>query len=213
MSGNWCLWDLKLIIAISIVLPLMLLTLLGVVVFVYLNNFLSKNEPVATDLLIVEGWLPDYALQAAIAEFESGQYKTLITVGASLPRGFYLSEYKDFGELAAATLIAMGFDRQKLAVVSTDYMAKCRTQNAAIALKEYLVTSHNSPPSMNVFTLGPHARRTWLVFSRVFSPAVAVGIIPAIPLAYDPQKWWRSSEGMRVVISELIAYLYRRFGG
>jgi len=40
-----------------------------------------------------------------------------------------------------------------------------------------------------------------------------VGIIAAQPLLYDAKSWWNSSEGVRTVVGELIAYLYRRLGG
>jgi hypothetical protein len=33
------------------------------------------NQPAVADLLVVEGWLPDFALQAALAEFQKGPYE------------------------------------------------------------------------------------------------------------------------------------------
>jgi hypothetical protein len=203
---------------VEIVSALMILALIGVVllglVIINIHAFLSKNDPVATEVLIVEGWLPDYAIEAAMEEFKNGGYKQLITVGAPLPRGFYLSEYNTFAELAAATLVALGFNPLQLQVVSTTYAPECRTQNAAMALKDYWASS-DAPPirSMNVFTLGPHARRTWLVFREVFPAPIQVGIIGTEVLAYDERSWWRSSEGVRTVVAESIAYLYRRFWG
>ncbi|WP_309739456.1 cytosine deaminase [Chamaesiphon sp. OTE_20_metabat_361] len=181
---------------------------------VNLHGFLAKNDPVATEVLVVEGWLPDYAIAAAMTEFQTGGYKTLITVGAPVPRGFHLSEYKTFAEVAAATLVAQGFNPHQLQIVSTDYAPECRTQNAATAFKHYWASS-DAPPiqSMNVFTLGPHARRTWLVFRKVFPAPIQVGIIGTKVLAYNERSWWRSSEGVRTVVAESIAYLYRRFGG
>jgi hypothetical protein len=212
MIGYFCFPNLVAIIEVFIILSLVGFAVVGFGI-VNLHTFLAKNAPVATDVLVVEGWLPDYAIKAAMTEFQNGGYTTLITVGAPLPIGFYLSEYKTFAELAAATLVAMGFNPQKLQVVSTAYTPKCRTQNAAIALKHYLATSDYPIQSMNVFTLGPHARRTWLVFSRVFPSPTMVGIIAAKPLAYEPKSWWKSSEGVRTIVGELIAYLYRRLRG
>lgn len=212
MTNCFCIPNLGLILVAIVVL-----SLIGIVILVFaivnLHSFLAKNAPVDTDVLIVEGWLPDYAIAAAMKEFESGEYKTLITVGAPMPRGAYLSNYKNFAELASATLIALGFDQQKLQVVSTEFTPECRTQNAAIALKKYLETSSNPIPSMNVFTFGPHARRTWLVFRRVFTEPTKVGIIAAQPLLYEAKSWWSSSEGVRTVVGELIAYLYRILRG
>ena len=34
------------------------------------NSFLSADRPVQANVLIVEGWLPDYAMRGAIEEFK-----------------------------------------------------------------------------------------------------------------------------------------------
>ena len=165
-------------------------------------------------MLVVEGWLPDYAIEAAMAEFKSGEYKLLITLGAPLPRGAYLSEYKTCAELAAATLVALGFNPEQLQVVPGTSALEGRTHNAAMALKHHFANSDEpSIQSMNVFTLGPHARRTQLVFRKVFPTPMRVGIIGTKVLAYDECNWWKSSEGVRTVVGESIAYLYQRCWG
>jgi len=64
--------------------------------------------------------------------------------------------------------------------------------------------------SIDVVSLGVHARRSWLLFEKVFS-SVDVGIIAIRPNSYDTSRWWLFSEGVRSVISESIAYLYARF--
>jgi len=46
-----------------------------------LTEFLSKNEPVNANVLIVEGWIPDYAVQSAAEEAEKGSYDVVITTG------------------------------------------------------------------------------------------------------------------------------------
>ena len=59
--------------------------------------------------------------------------------------------------------------------------------------------------------MGPHARRTRLLFQEAFGSKVAVGVIAVPDDAYDPRHWWRSSEGVRDVVGEAIAYVYARF--
>lgn len=174
-----------------------------------LHSFLAKNTAVPAEFLVIEGWLPDYALKAAMQEFYTGGYKTLITLGTPLPRGFYLSEYKTFAQLSAATLIALGFDPEHIVVIESKYFPQHRTQNMAIALKQYFATSEIELQSLNLFTLGPHSRRTWLIFRRIFPPKVAVGVLATESLSYESQVWWQSSEGFRAVVGELIAYLYQ----
>ena len=49
--------------------------------FNYLTGYLSKSEQVNANILIVEGWLPDYALKMASEEFKNGNYEKIITTG------------------------------------------------------------------------------------------------------------------------------------
>lgn len=175
-----------------------------------IHAFLAKSSPVNADILVVEGWLPDYAIQSAVAEFRHGSYHKLITIGGSLPRGFYLSEYKTFAELAAATLIALGLDREQLIIVSDPSQSQSRTYNSAVMFNQWLTTSELQIKALNIYTLGTHARRSWLLFKEVLEPQISVGIVATEPLNYDAKIWWHSSEGFRTVISEFLAYLYVR---
>jgi DUF218 domain len=193
-------------------LVLLIICIAALFSFAILNihAFLAKSSPVNADVLVVEGWLPDYAIQSAVAEFKQGSYHKLITIGGSLPRGFYLSEYKTFAELAAATLIALGVDREQLIIVSDPSQSQSRTYSSAVILNQWLSTSELQIKALNLYTLGTHARRSWLLFKEVLEPQISVGIVATEPLNYDPKSWWHSSEGVRTVISELIAYLYVR---
>lgn len=198
--------DIKIFLLISIII-----FFICIFSFIVLNihPFLSKNTPLSADILVVEGWLPDYALQSALTEFNQGSYLKLITIGGLLPRGYYLSKYKTFAELSAATLSVLGLDEEKLVVIVPDLtQSQHRTYNSAVVLDKWLLNSKFKIQSLNLFTLGTHARRSWLIFKNVFEPRILVGIIAIDPLNYDPQNWCHSSEGMRTVLSELLAYLY-----
>ena len=52
-------------------------------VFKYLENYLSKSEQVKANVLIVEGWVPDYALEMAYKEFSRNDYEYIITTGSN----------------------------------------------------------------------------------------------------------------------------------
>jgi DUF218 domain len=175
-----------------------------------IHQFLAKNAPIAADILVVEGWLPDYAIEAAMHEFRSGNYLQLVTIGGSIPRGSYLFPYKTFAELAAATLIAIGLESQYLLVVPYNTKGASRTYDSATDLKEWLLLTDLQINSINLLTLGTHSRRSWILFKKAFEPQVKIGVITIDPLHYDPQQWWKSSEGSRTVLSEFIAYLYTR---
>ena len=70
---------------------------------VHLPDFLCLNAPIDADVLVVEGWIPDHAVKGVISEFHQKNYRRVITTGPPLGKGFYLSEYKNYAELTAAT--------------------------------------------------------------------------------------------------------------
>ena len=49
----------------------------------YLANYLSKSDRVKANVLIVEGWVPDYALEMAYEEFFRNEYEYIITTGSN----------------------------------------------------------------------------------------------------------------------------------
>lgn len=176
-----------------------------------IHPFLAVTATIPANILVVEGWLPDYAVEEAIAEYQRGSYEKLITTGTPLSRGYYLAEYKNFAELTAATFLALGFDSKQLVAVPTPKVEKDRTYTSAITLRQWLSASGLQVTGVNLFSLGTHTRRSWLIFRQTLAPQVPVGAIAVEPRAYDVKHWWRSSEGVRTVISEVIAYLYARF--
>jgi hypothetical protein len=59
--------------------------------------------------------------------------------------------------------------------------------------------------------LGAHARRTRLLFQKALGPDIKVGVIAIETRNYDGRHWWRSSTGVREVLTEGIGYLYSKF--
>jgi hypothetical protein len=53
----------------------------GLVCVPNIHSFLAIDCPVRGRLLVMEGWIPDYAIRGAISEFEKNGYRQLIAVG------------------------------------------------------------------------------------------------------------------------------------
>jgi hypothetical protein len=190
-------------------------TCFGIVLLVFfacnLFPFLALSAPVAGDIMVVEGWLPDYALVSALDDFKKDRYKLLVTTGVPLQIGSHLSKYGTLAEIAAATIRAMGFDKESLVVVSTPAVKRDRTYESALQLKKWLQISGHKVKALNVYTLGPHARRTRLLYRYVFAPDVDIGVIAVTSRDYEPNRWWNNSNGLRHVLSEAIGYIYAKF--
>jgi hypothetical protein len=181
-------------------------------VLTHLQPFLAYSQPNQdADILVVEGWLDDEAVKGALAEFKRGDYQLLVTTGIPILRGSFLSEYKNFAELCASTLVSLGADRSKLAIVPTPEIKRDRTLASAIAFGKWFSESNLSTKSINLYSYDVHTRRSWLLFRRVLPSKINIGAIAYPAISYDRKKWWASSEGIRTVISETIGYIYARF--
>ena len=182
-----------------------------IICFHIIHPFLALNSPVNGDIMVVEGWLPYYALEEAVEDFQDGSYKLLVTTGGPLPQSSYLVEYGTVAELAAAMITKIGFDTNKLVPIPTPAVDSDRTYASAIELNKWLDSANMNIESLDIYSFGPHSRRSWLLFQYVFDPAIAVGIVAIENRSYDSRKWWKTSSGVRTVLSEIIAYFYARF--
>jgi hypothetical protein len=85
-----------------------------------------------------------------------------------------------------------------------------RTYASALALKNWLGSHGVVETNLNVISLGPHSRRSRLLFEKALGKDYKVGIIAIENQEYDAKQWWASSAGVRSMLDEIIAYLYTR---
>jgi len=185
--------------------------LVAFVTFWKAYSFLALTAPEPGGVLVVEGWAPDYALEAAKAEFHRAQYSKLYVTGGPLEYGAPLSEYKTYADLGAATLLKLGLRADQVQAVPAARALRDRTFNSAIFFKRWLRDHHQGPGRFTLMTVGAHARRTRLMFQKAFGKDALVGVIAVPEEGYDAGHWWHSSAGVRTVINEGLAYIYARF--
>jgi uncharacterized SAM-binding protein YcdF (DUF218 family) len=193
-----------------------LLTSAGLVAayFAFLNihPFLAVTHRVDTNVLVVEGWIPRYAIRGGAEEFKNGSYERIFTTGGpENGHGGYTNDYNTSASVGAEILKKFGVPDDLVQMVPSRVIARERTYSSAVALRDWF-RDHNAPVrSINVLTEGAHARRTRLLYQKAFGKNVAVGIIAVSNPDYDPTRWWRYSDGVREVLGESIAYMYARF--
>jgi hypothetical protein len=175
-----------------------------------MGPFLMVNNPVPGGVLVVEGWLPDYAMEATVAEFNRNHYDKLFVTGIPLTQGAPLSEYKTYAELGAAVLLKLGLSTNVVQPVPAPLVQQDRTYAMACSLKSWMGEHGMSPTKVNLITLGPHARRSRLLFEKALGKGVTIGVTAIPSRDFDPAHWWRSSYGVRMVIGETLAYAYAR---
>jgi hypothetical protein len=173
--------------------------------------FLAVHESRPGGCLIVEGWAPDYVFAAVTNEFARNHYEKIYITGNPIDKGAPLMEYKTAAELGAATLAKMGMDTNCFQAVPAPFVQQDRTYTSALTLKKTLASQGKLPAKLNIITLGAHARRTRMLFERAFGTNAVIGVIAFPCRDFDEEHWWRSSPGVRTVMSELLAYGYARF--
>ena len=168
------------------------------------DPFLSVTQPVHSEFLVVEGWIDSYIMNQVACRFKDGHYRKLFLV-----RGFETDDYKI--ERSRERLIRHGVEPDSIVIVVSPTVQKDRTYHQALAVRDWLTENGIALNSLDVVTVGPHARRSRLMFEKAFGKSVNVGIFALNDIGYDAQHWWRSSEGVREVLGEIIAYVYARF--
>jgi hypothetical protein len=171
--------------------------------------FLAAVRPMHQGVLVVEGWIPDYAMEEAKRVFESHSYKFLVVTGVPIEQGYYISKEKNFARLAVLTLKELGMKEEAIVPIMVANAPRDRTYATARQVRVWLDAKSITDP-VDVFTLGVHARRTWLLYRLALGNKYTSGVIASSDRSYDPHAWWKTSSGFRTVTSEIIAYVYAK---
>ena len=177
-----------------------------------IHQFLAVTHRVNAKVLVVEGWLNPYGINGAVKEFKSGSYQRLITTGGPEEgAGNYCPVYDTQAYQSAGFLKAAGIPTNMVDCAPSLFVGKDRTYHSALALQQWFRGHKVQVHSFNVLTEDVHARRTRLLYQAAFGKQTEVGIISVPNPDYDARHWWRSSEGVRKVLDETIAYGYAKF--
>jgi hypothetical protein len=174
-------------------------------------HFLAVTDPVPAEVLILEAWVPTYTVSQVAIEFKRGGYQDILVVRAlytemsKYETGEYLADY------IAQQLVDLGVPKERVHTVFLDATHRDRTYASAVAAGKWLEQRGTRPNAFNILTLGAHARRSRLLYRKAMDNRVVIGVVSLKDRSYDPKEWWRTSEGVREVPFEFIAYLYARF--
>jgi len=173
--------------------------------------FLATTHRVDADVLVVEGWVHDYAIKAAVNEFRSGSYTRVYTTGGPVVGiGGYINDFQTSASVGADLLKKAGVPDESLQMVPSRTIDRDRTYSSAVALRDWIQEHRLSVQRINLVTENTHARRTCLLFQKALGKDVQVGIIAVPNPDYNNERWWWYSEGVKDVGSETLAYMYAR---
>jgi hypothetical protein len=169
--------------------------------------FLAQQHPVKNaEMVIIEGWLSDEELDAAAERL--GPDQIIVTSGGPVTFARKILGYDDYAELCAARLVKCGVSPGRIIAVPAPDTLRDRTYVSAQAVRKRLEELGLFGKSADLFSSGPHARRSHLMYRAVFGETYPLGVISVEPTGYDVRRWYRSSEGFKSVVMEYISWAY-----
>jgi DUF218 domain len=154
--------------------------------------------------LVVEGWLDESDLDEAIATFRRGHYERVVTAGGPIDSWQEGVVWPTFAERVANYLKRHGLADADVVAVPAPASTQERTFLSAIVVRDWARRLEPPLDALDLFSSGPHARRSRLAYRMAFGAGVEVGVLAAAPRRYDVEHWWRTSEGAKAVLGELL---------
>jgi uncharacterized SAM-binding protein YcdF (DUF218 family) len=179
--------------------------------FMYGESFLSLTKRLPPEVLVVEGWIGRDAVHAAADEFRQGGYQFVVAAGGWTSAERWEEGGSSYAEMAERELIRSGVPKDKIILGSAPNVETQRTYESALAVWRALRARGIQPKTLNVFTSGPHARRSDLVFAKLYEPGTRVGVISWAAPGSLAAPWWRSSERAKELLTETASYLFELF--
>jgi len=193
-------------------LGLLLLAAVGGFTIHHIQPFLAVTQRVDSRVMVLEGWVQDYGAQIAVREFrQSGSPKIYTTGSPIVGTNGRTNDFNTYAYLGALSLQRAGLPASVIQMVPSHEAGRDRTYSSALALRQWFQTNGLIVTNFNLITEDAHARRSRLLFQKAFGPDVTIGVISIPDPDYEPAHWWRSSEGVRVVLAETIAWVYAAF--
>jgi uncharacterized SAM-binding protein YcdF (DUF218 family) len=207
------LWRLRLIQRRTLWCPtwyglVCMIVLLGIPVawwWSFGESFLSLNRRLPAEVLVVEGWIGHDGIQAAEKEFEQHGYQYIVASGGSCVDR-WIQDRSSYAEMAGRELVKLGVPPDKIIVAPATEAKSQRTYASALAVCRTLHARGLEPNAANVFTYGPHARRSRLVFAKALR--MKIGVVDWMPSGDAAVPWWRSSERAKDLLTETAGYFY-----
>jgi DUF218 domain len=171
------------------------------------ESFLSVTERRPAEILVVEGWIGREALRAAAIEFREDGARIIVTTGALSNERWSEHRYS-YADMARFELIQAGVPADRILAAPAVQVETQRTFEMAAAAFRVISATGSPVTAVNVFTIGPHARRSRMVFRKVFQPGIKVGVVSWAPPNYSTERWWHSSERAGDFLKETACYFF-----
>jgi hypothetical protein len=173
----------------------------------HVGAWLAVSEPAISAnggpaaLLVVEGWLGEPELDDAAAYARQHGYRRVATSGGPIESFSAFSSYAE----RAAHHISDRLPGVSVEAVPTPPTGQDRTFATAVWVRDWAQQRAVPVETIDVYSLGAHARRTRMVYRLAFGEQTRVGIIAGVPHDSDVERWWTTSEAAKAVLIEVVS--------
>ena len=212
LRRRWVLlptWRLSVIVALVVGGP-------AVFAFLNLYEWLAVTEPLpGARTVIVEGWIPDHALEKAAEHATATDAAAVFCTGIPLDRGTLDLPYKTYAEYAAASLAKMDVPVDRIQAIPCDISRTERTRMMARALADHVRKNPMLSPEKraDLITSATHARRSRMIFREELGDDWEIGVISCPDPEADPDRWFLGSKSGKEVFNEMVALSMSLVGG
>jgi len=169
--------------------------------------FLAINRTVDADILVIEGWIPSYALHTPARDLKSGYYKRVFVSGLFYEKGDENYHYGSDPARIAADLEELGVSSSLIEPCPIPTPRFNRTSHMAREVGKRIRALGWKPRGIKVVTLGSHARQSLVAYQRMLGDLAPVGIVAYPDTRYDAARWWTSIPGIKKTAKDLAGWL------
>jgi hypothetical protein len=110
---------------------------------------------------------------------------------------------------AARYFIVENVPDSLVAAVETNHIIRSKTYTSALDVKKWLENNHmGTGRSVTVFTVGPHARRSFACFKKAFGRSEEIGVIACNDQRTRADNWYKTLRGWKEIIYETAGLIY-----
>ncbi|MDR2040191.1 MAG: hypothetical protein LBQ60_19905 [Bacteroidales bacterium] len=171
-------------------------------------GFLAENKPVETKLYVIEGYVPDFIIKQAVEYITIAGFDKIICSGLPISKGILCSEYANYSDYNASIVLSEGVDPLQVISAPAVPVERDRTYAMALSVKNKLVESGYNGGKINLICSNVHGRRSRILFEKAFGDTWEIGVISFPEGGYPSDRWWRSSEGVKDILTEVFSYVY-----
>lgn len=118
-----------------------------------------------------------------------------------------LTNFYSNAELARGKLISMGIDSTKIFASPGERVKINRTLTSALAFRNWLYKSGIKVSGINIFSMGTHARRTWMTYNKILNEKYNIGIISIPDYIHIHSREFKALKTIRETIGILYYWL------